>query len=99
MNKYHNMKIQKSLKQEIRIKAFYFVDVALIFVLCGGMFYLQSTLTLPILHFILIELLLLSLGVFLCAKPASNGGHRNIYTIFCLFKMDRKTYVSQSYQK
>ncbi|WP_200127630.1 DUF5592 family protein [Enterococcus sp. S52] len=98
-NKYQQMKIQKNIKQEVRLKAFYFLDLALILGLCGGMFYLQDFIQLPIGHFIVIECLLFALGIFLCAKPSSNGGHRNLYTLYCLLKMDRTTYGVQSYKK
>lgn len=97
MNKYHQMKVQKNLKQELRIKSCYILDLGLIIFLCGGMFHLQSLLVLPIVNFIMLELLLFGLALFLCAKPSSNGGHRNSYTIFCLLKMDRKIYGIQTY--
>jgi len=98
-NKYLNLKIQKNIKQEIRLKAFYFLDLALITSLCGGMVYLQNFVMLPVIHFILIECLLFSLSIFLCAKPSSNGGHRNLYTLYCLLIMDRNIYGTQSYKK
>lgn len=98
MNKYNNMIIQKSISQELKLKSFYLLDLAIVFGPTVFLIVLQGNLRLPLVTSILIGVLLIALGLFLCAKPASNGGSRNLYTIYCLLVMDRRIYEVQSYQ-
>lgn len=96
MNKYQNMVIQRSLKQELKIKSFYFIDLIALIAPTLLLIQMQDVLKLPLHTLVLLSILCICLALFLCAKPASNGNHRNIYTIYCLLKMDRRVYAVQS---
>lgn len=98
MDKYDNMIIQKSIKQELKIKSLYIIDLAIVIGPTFIIIYLQNMLGYKVLTAVLLSVLSFFLGLFLCAKPASNGGRRNLYTIYCLLTMDRSIYEVQSYQ-
>lgn len=100
MNKYHHIVIQRSIKQELKLKSFYLLDLVAIFGPSLILLYIQGQglLPLPFLNMILLGLLLMGVALFLCMKPASNGGRRNVYTLLCLLKMDRQIYSVQSYR-
>lgn len=99
MNKYHNMTILKSVKQQIKVAMFYLLDIIIIGGFAYGLFLLQNYMKLPAVHFILLEIVSVLFGIFLCIKPASGGGSRNLFIAYKLLTMDRNTYVVQSYTK
>ncbi len=99
MDKYHNIVIQRSIKQELKYKSLYILDLLIVFGPSMFLLYLQGYLQFSLVTSILLGIVFFFLGLFLCAKPASNGNRRNLYTIYCLIVMDRNVYEVQSYKK
>ena len=99
MDKYHNIVIQRSIKQELKYKSLYILDLLIVFGPSMFLLYLQGYLHFSLVTSILLGIVFFFLGLFLCAKPASNGNRRNLYTIYCLIVMDRNVYEVQSYKK
>lgn len=95
-NRFLNMKIQKSVKQEFKIGALFIIDGL---VIIGPPFFLlmlQSNLRWSFLHFVSIILLWVIFSVFLCVKLEKNGGLRNITVIYRLLTMERSIYPSRT---
>lgn len=96
-SKYNDMRILKSVRQEIKLSMFYIKDLAVIAGFGVGVYLLNQLLQLPILYFVLLEIIAISFAIFLCIRPINSGGVRNITVMKRLFMMDRETYHNQRF--
>lgn len=94
-NRYEHMQIIKTPKQEVKLYAFYIIDLGIM--IAGFMLisYLNKALNLTMPYYIALQFLTFLFTVFLCAKPKEYGKERNLKIIMRLLKMDGYLYHSQ----
>jgi len=82
----------KSTKQEIKLWAFYLVDIGIVAGMLMIATYVKKVIPLGPGMTIFYYILSAAFGVFLCAKTPSHPTDRNYNILFYLFKMDRNKY-------
>ena len=82
----------KSTKQEIKLWAFYIVDIGIVAAMIMIATYVKKVLPLGPKMTIFYYILSAVFGVFLCAKTPSHPTERNYNILFYLVKMDRNKY-------
>lgn len=97
MNNYSNLRIPRDIKAQVKLSIFYLIDIMIIgglFVLCQSF---QQSAQFTLGNYIFLQVVTLSFGLFLCAKPASCPEKRNFQVILQLFMSDKRKYVSEDY--
>lgn len=97
MNDYSNLKIPRDIKAQVKLYMFYLVDILLVIFLLYVGYMFQNTVQFTVGYFALLQVTNFSLGIFLCAKPASCPEKRNIQVIMQLLMKDQRKYVTEDY--
>lgn len=95
---YNDMKILKTTRQEIKLSMFYLKDLAIVLVCGVAVYFLNDLLQLPLIYFVLLEIIAIAFAIFLCIRPANSGNVRNITVMKRLFVMDREIYHNQNFK-
>ena len=95
---YNDMKILKTVRQEMKLSMFYIKDLMTIAGFGVGVYLLNDIIQLPMTYFFMLEVIAILFAIFLCIRPANSGGIRNITVMKRLFSMDREIYHNQRFK-
>lgn len=87
------IKNPKNIKREIKLKLFYVLDLAIVTCMIILANYLNTVLYLTGTFSILLYILFLIFGIFLCIKPPNSPTNRNFVVIYHLLTSDRNQYI------